>query len=86
MRPQAIFVCSLEWRYDGAMKDKTDSEEYKNFTSLLRRVVSVPHAEIQERIEDDKAEKKRTRESGKKIHRQRPIVSPASVASSKAAN
>ena len=68
------------------MKDETDSKEYENFTNLLRRVVSVSHAAIKERIEDDKAEKKRTRENGKKIRRQRPIVSPAAVASSKQAN
>jgi hypothetical protein len=68
------------------MKDKTDSKEYENFTSLLRRVVSVPHAEIKRRMDEDAATKELTRKNGQPKRRQRPIVSPASVASSKRAN
>jgi hypothetical protein len=68
------------------MKTKPESKEYENFTNLLRRVVSVPHAEIKRRMEEDEATKKATRENGQPKRRQRPIVSPASVASSNEAN
>jgi len=68
------------------MKDETDSEEYKNFTNLLRRVVSVPHAEIKRRMEEDQTTKELTRKNGQPKRRQRPIVSPSAVASSKRAN
>jgi len=30
---------------------------YQNFTDLLRRIVTVPHAETQKRMDDDKATK-----------------------------
>jgi hypothetical protein len=86
MRPLTLFVCSLEWRYDDPMKPKPDSKEYENFTNLLRRVVSVPHAEIKRRMEEDKTTKELTEKSGQPKRRQRPIVSPAAVASSKRAN
>jgi hypothetical protein len=65
------------------MKARPDSKEYENFTRLLRRVVSVPHAEIKRRMEEDATTKELTRKNGQPKRRQRPIVSPASVASSK---
>jgi hypothetical protein len=65
------------------MSGEADSPEYKNFTDLLRSIVSVPHAEIKRRMEDDKATKDWTRENNQKQRRQRPIVSPAAVSSSK---
>jgi len=70
-------------RYDIAMSHEPDSPEYQNFTNLLRRLVTVPHAEIQKRMEDDKATKEWTRENNQTQRRQRPIVSPAAVSSSK---
>jgi len=70
-------------RYDIAMGHEPDSPEYQNFTNLLRRLVTVPHAEIQKRMEDDKATKEWTRENNQTQRRQRPIVSPAAVSSSK---
>jgi hypothetical protein len=68
------------------MKTEPDSKEYENFTNLLRRIVSVPHAEIKRRMESDEATKEATRESDQPKRRQRPIVSPASVASSNEAS
>jgi hypothetical protein len=68
------------------MKPKPDSKEYENFTNLLRRVVSVPHAEIKRRMEEDAATKEATQKNGQPKRRQRPIVSPASVVSSKTAS
>ncbi|MGO9339481.1 MAG: hypothetical protein ACLPY1_18435 [Terracidiphilus sp.] len=65
------------------MSTEPDSTEYQNFTNLLRRIVTVPHAEIQKRMDDDKATKDWTRENKQKQRRQRPIVSPAAVSSSK---
>lgn len=65
------------------MKTKHQSEEYQNFTDLLRRIVAVSHAEIQKRMDDDKATKGWTRENKQIQRRQRPIVSPAAVSSSK---
>jgi hypothetical protein len=60
-----------------------ESAEYQNFKNLLRRIVSVPHAEIQKRMEDERATKDWTRENDQPEHRNRPIVSPGSGASSK---
>jgi hypothetical protein len=65
------------------MSHEPDSPEYQNFTNLLRRLVTVPHAEIQKRMDDDKATKDWTRDNAQKQRRQRPIVSPAAVSSSK---
>ena len=70
-------------RYDSAMSQETDSPEYQNFTNLLRRIVTVPHAEIKRRMEDDEATKDWVRENDLPQKRQRPIVSSAAVASSK---
>lgn len=69
--------------YHNAMSQEPDSQEYQDFTNLLRRIVSVPKAEIQKRMDDDQATKDWTRENDQKQRRQRPIVSPGSVASSK---
>ena len=41
------------------MKKKT---EYKNFTDLLDRVLSVPHSEIKAKLDAEKAAKKRKKE------------------------
>ena len=68
------------------MKTEPDSKEYENFTNLLRRIVSVPRAEIKRRMEADEATKEATRESDQPKRRQRPNVSPASVASSNEAS
>ena len=57
--------------------------EYDNFTRLLRRIVTVPKSEIQKRMEDDKATKDWTAANHQPKHRNRPIVSPSSVSSSK---
>ncbi len=65
------------------MRQEPDSPEYQNFTNLLRRIVTVPHAEIQKRMDDDKATKDWTRENKQVQRRQRPIVSPAAVSSSR---
>ncbi len=73
----------MRLRYDNTMKTSPDSPEYQNFTNLLRRIVTVPHAEIKRRIEDEQATKDWTRENGQPEHRHRPIVSPDSVASSR---
>ena len=68
------------------METGPDSKEYENFTNLLRRIVSVPHAEIKRRMEEDETTKETTRKNGQPKRRQRPIVSPASVASSNEAS
>ena len=65
------------------MSQEPDSPEYRNFTSLLRRIVTVPHAEIKRRMEDDEATKDWVKKNDLPMKRQRPIVSPAAVASSK---
>jgi hypothetical protein len=65
------------------MSQEPDSAEYQNFTNLLRRIVTVPHTEIQKRMEDEQATKDWTRENDQPEHRHRPIVSPAAVASSR---
>jgi hypothetical protein len=65
------------------MSQAPDSPEYQNFTILLQRIVTVPHAEIKRRMEDDMATKDWTLENAQPKHRHRPIVSPAAVASSK---
>lgn len=70
-------------RYDNAMSQEPDSPEYQNFANLLRRIVTVPRAEVQKRMDDDKATKDWTRENDQPEHRHRPIVSPAAVSSSK---
>ncbi len=44
--------------YDGAMKTKPQSEEYQRFEGLLGKVLTVPKAEINRRIEEDKREKR----------------------------
>jgi len=66
-------------RYNTAMK----SQEQKNFENLLRAVVSVPHAEVKRRMEDEQMAKDWAKENGQRTHRARPIVSPAAVASSR---
>jgi hypothetical protein len=58
------------------MSHEPDSPEYQNFTNLLRRIVTVPHAEIKRRMDDDRATKDWTRENRQPEHRHRPIVSP----------
>ena len=65
------------------MSQEPDSTEYQNFTNLLQRIVTVPHVEIQRRMNDEKATKEWTRENEQPEHRHRPIVSPAAVASSR---
>jgi hypothetical protein len=70
-------------RYDNAMSRETDSPEYQNFANLLGRIVAVPHAEIKRRMEDDAATKDWAKKNELPRRRQRPIVSPAAVASSK---
>lgn len=60
-----------------------NSQEYQNFANLLRRIVEVPRSEVQKRMDDDKATKDWTLENDQKQKRQRPIVSPAAVSSSK---
>ena len=69
-----------ELEHDNAMKSEADSTEYQKFTNLLRRIVTVPHAEVQKRMDDDKATKDWTRENDQPAHRHRPIVSPTAVA------
>jgi hypothetical protein len=61
----------------------SESQEYQNFANLLRRIVTVPRAEIQKRMQDDQMTKDWTRENDQPEHRHRPIVSPGSVASSR---
>jgi hypothetical protein len=65
------------------MNQEPDSAEYKNFAELLRRVVSVPHAEIKRRMEAEKTAKEWGKENEQRTRRARPIVSPAAVAGSK---
>jgi len=65
------------------MSEEPDSQEYRNFTNLLRRIVTVPRAEIQKRMDDDQATKDWTRENDQPEHRHRPIVSPSAVVSSR---
>ncbi len=72
-----------KYGYENAMNEQSDSAEYQNFTNLLRRIVSVPRAEIKRRMEDDEATKDWTKENEQPEHRHRPIVSPDSVASSR---
>jgi hypothetical protein len=69
--------------YHNAMTDIRDTEEYGNFANLLRRVVSVPRAEIQRRMEDEKTAKEWAKENKQRTRRARPIVSPAAVSSSR---
>jgi hypothetical protein len=59
------------------------STEYQNFKNLLRRIVTVPKSVVQKRMDDDKATKDWTEANHQPKHRNRPIVSPASVSSSK---
>ncbi|MGB8030676.1 MAG: hypothetical protein WCF30_13565 [Terracidiphilus sp.] len=40
------------------MKTKPQSEEYQRFEGLLGKVLTVPKAEINRRIEEDKREKR----------------------------
>jgi hypothetical protein len=65
------------------MSKEPNSQEYQNFTNLLRRIVAVPRSEIQKCMDEDAATKDWTRENDQKQKRQRPIVSPAAVSSSK---
>ena len=60
------------------MDNESDSLEYQNFTRLLQRIVTVPRAEVQKRIDDDKMTQDWTRKNDQPAHRHRPIVSPAS--------
>jgi len=60
-----------------------DSPEYQNFTNLLRRIVTVPHAEIKRRMEDDEATKDWVKKNELPEKRHRPIVSPSAVSSSR---
>jgi len=56
------------------------SKEQQNFENLLRAVVSVPHAEIKRRMEDERTAKEWAKDNGQRTHRSRPIVSPAAIA------
>ncbi len=71
--------CMIEGERNNAMK----SEEQRNFENLLRRVVSVPHAEVKRRMEDEKITKQWGKENGQRTRRARPIVSLAAVSESK---
>jgi hypothetical protein len=73
----------LRSRYDNRMSDESDSQEYRNFANLLRRIVTAPRAEVQKRMEEDEMTKDWVKANDQPQHRQRPIVSPDSVASSK---
>jgi hypothetical protein len=70
-------------RYHSAMSQEPESPEYRNFTNLLRRIVTVPHAEIRQRMEDEEARTEWSKTSDQGGARHRPIVSPAAVSSSK---
>jgi hypothetical protein len=70
------------WEYHIPMKT-SPSQEYQNFTNLLRRIVTVPKSEVQKRMDDDKDTKDWTEANHQPEHRHRPIVSPAAVSSSK---
>jgi hypothetical protein len=59
------------------------SEAHTNFENLLKRVVSVPHAEVKRRMNEAQAKRDETREEKQPVPRARPIVSPAAVSSSK---
>jgi hypothetical protein len=62
------------------------SQEHENFENLLRKVVSVPHSEVKQRMESDRIAKELAREAGQPMSRTSPIVSPDAVAPSKRAN
>ena len=74
---------SVHGEYHNRMSQEPDSQEYENFRNLLRRIVTVPRADIQKRMDEDKATKDWTRDNAQPEHRHRPIVSPGSVASSR---
>jgi len=59
------------------------SEAHMRFENLLRRVVSVPDAEVKRRMDAEKTAKEWAKENDLPISRTRPIVSPAAVSSSK---
>ena len=42
---------------------KTEQGEYRNFENLLQRVVSVPRAKLQERLEAEKKQKRTSKPS-----------------------
>jgi hypothetical protein len=65
------------------MKPKPHSEEHTRFENLLRLVVSVPKAEVDRRMADDRATKEWAKENDQPAHRARPIVSPAAVGASR---
>lgn len=48
------------------MKKPTDNPEFARFTEFTRRLVSVPHSEIKEKLEAEKAAK-RTSKSASRV-------------------
>lgn len=70
-------------RYDNAMTDIRNTEEYRNFAALLGKIVSVPRAELNKRMEEEKTAQEWGKKNGQRTRRARPIVSPASVSESK---
>jgi hypothetical protein len=42
---------------------KTEQGEYGNFENLLRRVVSVPHSKLKERLQAEKKQKRTSKHS-----------------------
>jgi len=65
------------------MSDESESQEYQNFTALLKRIVSVPRAEIKRRMQDEEMTKEWVRDNDQTARRHRPIVSPALAADAK---
>ena len=64
---------TLRLRYHNPMKPPPDNPEFAKFTEAMRQIMKVPKAEIQERMEATKTER-----------RARTSVSPAPVSASKA--
>jgi hypothetical protein len=49
------------WEYDWRMKSKAESgSEYTAFSNALRKVLSVSHSEIQQKLQAERKEKKPT--------------------------
>ena len=65
------------------MNAASDSPQYQKFAALLSRIVTVPRSEIKGRMDDDAATKDWVEKNGLPKKRNRPIVSPAAVASSR---
>jgi hypothetical protein len=54
-------------------KPKPQSEEYTRFENLLEKVLTVPKAEINRRIEEDKREKRTPKSSSRaSVSRSKP--------------